>query len=86
MLKNLDWQNSFVIHLRPTEGIVNPKHLLADHHIYINQLFALLSQESARFVNDIWELLMVLPSNQQIMENIDLLNIPNSTVVRIAFY
>jgi hypothetical protein len=52
--------------------------LIAENHDYITHLFLLLSKESASYVEPVWELLMTLPHDQKMLDDIRSLAVPES--------
>jgi len=49
---------------------LNPKTIISSNKIYFEILFGLLSHENPQFVELTWELLMRLPTNVQLKEEI----------------
>lgn len=79
--RNIGWSQSLFIELYPGQSNESIKTLLAHNITYINHLFVLLTKENTAYVDTVWELLSILPSNEKILAEIKALNIPDSSPV-----
>ena len=65
----------------------NPKFILSNNKQYIEQIFFLLTQQDASYIQKVWDMLMMLPTNSEIQKTLLDLEIdqenPNETWNRI---
>jgi len=79
LLKDVGWAKE--IHIECfLEEEKNPKLLISNNTNYINQLFLLLSKESASYVESVWELLTTLPCNKKIVDDINSITSSSVTI------
>ena len=80
---SLGWCQQITIKKYVNDISEDPKLTVAQNHSYINYLFLLLSKESAPYVELVWELLVTLPTNQKIANDIKALEVPPATEVSL---
>lgn len=81
-LRNIGWAQKLTFQKNPNySSNDSPKLLLAHNPSYINHLFLLLSKESKSYVEPVWNLLITLPPNKKMKEDISTINITDTTSV-----
>jgi len=78
LLRSVGWSTQIQIKPLVLEHENDSKLLISENHAYITHLFLLLSKESCSFVEPVWELLMTLPFDQKMLNDIRSLTLPES--------
>ena len=86
LFRNIGWSQNLFIELFPGQKDESIKTLLAHNITYINHLFVLLTKENTAYVDTVWELLSILPSNEKILAEIKALNVTDSSPVFTNLY